>query len=135
MLVVRSSLTAAQIVEGLRVSARPHVTSPVIGDCSNANPGRCICTTSTCGAGLLDVPEALRYAQDPTGYAAPAPITVVIDNAEVRAAAALGPDRPANSGSGDDDDDDSGVSGGALGWPWLAALALAVVAVRRARRG
>jgi serine protease len=134
MLAVRPSLTASQIVDGLRASARPHVTSSVIEDCSSANPGRCICTTSTCGAGLLDVPEALRYAQDPTGYTAPTPTTVEIDNAEVRAAAALGADRPANSGA-DDDDDGGGVSGGALGWPWLAALALAVAAVRRARRG
>ncbi len=135
MLAVRPSLSAAQLIDGLRASARPHVTSPVIGSCSNANPGRCICTTATCGAGLLDVPEALRYAQDPAGYTPLARTGAVIDNTEVRAAAALGADRPANSGSDDDDDDDSGVSGGALGWPWLAALALAVCAVRRARRG
>lgn len=132
MLAVRPTLTAAQLIDGLRLSARPHVTSPLIDSCSNANPGRCICTTATCGAGLLDVPEALRYAGDPGGYSAPARIGAVIDNDEVRAAADLGADRVANSGS-DDGDGDSGVSGGALGWPWLAALALAVWAVRRSR--
>ena len=39
---------------------------------------------------LLDVPEALRYAADPGGYTAPARSGAVIDNPEVRAAAALG---------------------------------------------
>ncbi|HSV68620.1 MAG TPA: S8 family serine peptidase [Methylibium sp.] len=133
MLAARPSLSAAQLIDGLRLSARPHVTSPVIGACSSANPGRCICSASTCGAGLLDVPEALRYASDPSSYSAPARTGAVIDNAEVRSAAALGADRPANSGS-DDDDEDSGISGGALGWPWLAALWLAVGAVWALRR-
>ena len=131
MLTVRPSLSAAQLIDGLQRSARPHVSSPVIKTCSDANPGRCICTTSTCGAGLLDVPEALRYAADPAGYTALTLSPAVIDNTEVRAAADLGTDRPANpaaEGTG------SGISGGALGWPWLLALAAAVVLVHRARQ-
>lgn len=129
MLAVQPALSATQLIDGVRLSARPHVTSPVIEACSNANPGRCICTTATCGAGLLDVPEALRYASDPDGYVPLARSGAVIDNNEVRAAADLGLDRDASATSADD----GGVSGGALGWPWLVALALAIWAVRRSR--
>ncbi len=65
MLSVNPNLTAAQIEQGLRLSARPHVSStlPGVAACSNANPGRCLCTTATCGAGILDAPQALAYAQ------------------------------------------------------------------------
>ena len=131
MLTVRPSLSAAQLIGGLQRSARPHVSSPVIKACSDANPGRCICSTSTCGAGLLDVPEALRYAADPAGYTALTLSPAVIDNAEVRAAADLGADRPANAAP---ESADRGISGGALGWPWLLALGAAVWLVRRAGR-
>lgn len=137
MLAVNPTLTATQLIEGIERSARLHVISPVIGACSDANPGRCICTTSTCGAGLLDVPEALRYAaalRDSVVYTPPNQSAVVIDNPEVRAAAALGADLPPNSVSPAPSDSGGGGSGGALGWPWLLALALAVWAARRSRR-
>jgi len=134
MLAVNPTLTATQLIDGIKRSARPHVTSPAIGNCSDANPGRCICTTSTCGSGLLDVDEALRYALDPATYSPPARIGAVIDNAEVQAAAALGADLPPNSVSPAPSDSGGGGSGGALGWPWLVALALAVWAARRSRR-
>jgi serine protease len=62
MLDVNPSLLPDQIEAGLRASARPHVTSNDIGQCSDQNPGRCICTTSTCGAGVVDAYEAVRYA-------------------------------------------------------------------------
>lgn len=68
MLDVNPSLSADEIVNGLRASARPHVTSDLIGICSSANPGRCICTTSTCGAGILDADEAVQYALSPSNY-------------------------------------------------------------------
>jgi len=134
MLAVNPNLTATQLIDGIKRSARPHVTSPVIGSCSDANPGRCLCTTSTCGAGLLDVPEALRFAADPAVYV---PLTLtgaVIDSPEVRAAVAMGADLPPNSVSPAPSDSGGGGSGGALGWPWLLALALAVWAARRSRR-
>jgi serine protease len=136
MLAVNPALTADQLAAGLRASARPHVTSPLIGSCSDLNPGRCICTTSTCGAGLLDVDEALRYAVNPAAYSPPARIGAVIgkDNPEVVAAAALGADLPPNSVSPPPGDSGGGGSGGALGWPWLLALALAVWAAWRSRR-
>jgi len=136
MLSANPGLTHAQIFEGLRLSARPHVTSPSIGACSAANPGRCVCTTSTCGAGILDAPEAVRYAQALLAGEVFTPKrwpTEVIDNAEVDAAVALGPDLPQDSpvvvASG---------GGGALGLTWLLALALATVCLfwveRRQRR-
>lgn len=95
MLSVNPSLDVDHLVAGVTVSARPHVRSPWIGECSFANPGRCLCTTATCGAGMLDAEQALIYASDPQAYAVPARQAEVIDNAEVRAAAALGADRPA----------------------------------------
>lgn len=144
MLSQNSALTVDQIEQGLRVSARPHVTSPVPGvaSCSNANPGRCLCTAATCGAGILDVDEALRYA-DAIRLGNPyMPLNrsaASIDTPELRAAAAAGPDRPANpttttpppppppsGGSGS-----SGGGGGAMSAWWLAALGAAVLALRR----
>jgi len=65
MLSVNASLTTSQIINGLRVSARPHVTSTTIGQCSAQNSGRCICTTATCGAGILDAAQSVSYAQNP----------------------------------------------------------------------
>ncbi len=67
MLSVTPALTHQQIVDGLRFSARPHVTSTEVQlpVCSTVASGRCICTTATCGAGLLDAEQALIYAQSP----------------------------------------------------------------------
>jgi len=58
MLALRPSLTPAQIIDGLRQSARPH-------------PANTYCTSAAgagkCGAGLLDANAALAYAQNPGG--------------------------------------------------------------------
>jgi serine protease len=134
MLGVNPSLTAAQINDGLQRSARPHVVSPTIAECSEQNPGRCICTTATCGAGILDAMAALQYAADPAAYVAPNRVPEVIDNPEVDAAVALGADRPSNV-TVPPASTPSGSGGGALGWPWLLALGAAVAALscRRAR--
>lgn len=130
MLGVNPALTAAQIIDGLQRSARPHVVSPKMGQCSELNPGRCICDTSTCGAGVLDAASALEYALNPTGYVAPARQPEVIDNADLDAAIALGADRDANRavafGNPRATAEDAG---GALGLGWLAALAAAVAAL------
>jgi serine protease len=143
MLAVNPALTAAQIEQGLRASARPHVTSslPGVAACSNANPGRCLCTTATCGAGILDVAQALAYAATPGSYVAPAQQAAVINAAELRDAAATGPDRPSNSGGGggggggngggSGGDSGGGGGGGAMSAWWLVALSAAVLALRR----
>jgi serine protease len=96
MLAVHPGLTPQQLFDGLAGSARPHVQSPLLAACSSANPGRCACSTATCGAGLLDAPQALAYAQALAAglpYSAPAWPVVQIDTPELRQAAALGPDR------------------------------------------
>jgi serine protease len=132
MLSVNPNLTHAQIVQGLRASARPHVDSSVAGvaACSDANPGRCLCTTGACGAGILDVVQAIAYARNPATYVAPNWPAVVLDSAELRAAAALGADRPGNvvqppaTGGG---------GGGPMSAGWLLALGAAVAALRRRR--
>jgi serine protease len=127
MLSVNPSLSYAQIVDGLRRSARPHVTSSFIGPCSESNPGRCICTTATCGVGILDAEQAVLYAANPAAYVPPTWPQVRLDSTDIAAAAALGPDRVANvtppppSGGGG--------GGGAWSWPWLLALGLAAWAL------
>lgn len=145
MLSVNPALSWEQIVAGLRATARPHVVSPHIGTCSDANPGRCLCTTATCGAGILDVDTLLRYAAAPEGWVAPARQPERLDNAELAQAAALGPDRPPNAvtpPSGGEDpppapvpgDAGGGGGGGAPGAPaWWLGLLAAVLALRRTK--
>lgn len=134
MVSVNPNLTTAQLIDGLRRSARPHVTSPVIGACANSNPGRCLCTTSTCGAGLMDAAQALAYAANPSGYTAPNWPSVVIDTPELRAAAAQGQDLPSNGLKNDPPINPPGDGGGALGFGWLLGLLAAVAALRRETR-
>jgi serine protease len=130
MLSLNPQLTFDQIQEGLRLSARPHATSPKIGLCSDANPGRCICTTDTCGVGILDAERALIYA---SGLVLPQIQAAVIDNADVDAALALAPqDRPSNI-SPPVVDGGGGGGGGAFGAFWLLALATAATALRALR--
>jgi serine protease len=134
MLSVNPALSADQLHAGLALTARPHVTSPHIGACSSANPWRCLCTTTTCGAGLLDVEQALLYARDPATYVAPAWTAAVLNNTETATAAARGADSgsspppppPAAGG---------GSGGGAMQPGWLLALAVASLLLWRSRRG
>ncbi|MES2957249.1 MAG: S8 family serine peptidase [Pseudomonadota bacterium] len=123
MLSVNPALSLVEIEQGLVRSARPHVTSGVAGfdQCSADNPGRCVCTTSTCGAGILDATQALLYAASPGSYVAPAALGAVLDTPELRSAVAGGPDRPARV--------DGGGGGGAVGAFWLLALACATLAL------
>ena len=129
MLGLNPALSHEQLVQGLRQSARPHVTSPTMAECSDRNPGRCICTTATCGAGILDAERALMLVG---GLVLPPLLPQVIDNADLDAALQLAPqDRPSNvvevSGSGD------GGGGGAYGGFWLLALATAALTLRLLR--
>jgi serine protease len=135
MLAVDPALTAEELVDGLTASARPHVRAPLMGDCGPAHPGRCACTTSTCGAGILDAPQALAYAQALAAgqsYLRPNWPVEIIDTPELRAAVALGPDREAAT----DQNDGGGGSGGGATEPWAAAalgLACLALAPRRLR--
>ena len=130
MLAVNASLTVDQLIDGVQRSARPHVVAPRIAACSDQNPGRCVCTTATCGAGILDAPQALAYAADPAAYVAPNRTPETIDNADVDAAVALGADLPPNTAvSTDGATAESG--GGAFGAAWLVLLLAAVAALGR----
>lgn len=131
MLSVNPQLGADQLIHGLRRSARPHVGSslPGVAACSADNPGRCLCTAATCGAGLLDVTQALLYARDPAAYVAPVWPPQLIDGPELAQAAALGPDRdpvapPSVTASG---------GGGASSLAWLLGLLAATLALRPRR--
>jgi serine protease len=120
MLSLDPALGPADLVRGLQASARPHVQSALMAACSSDNPGRCLCTTGTCGAGILDADEALRWAQVAAAgqaYQAPSWPQVMIDSSELRAAVALGPDREATAGnsSGSSTGGDSGGGGGGFG--------------------
>jgi serine protease len=136
MLSLNPALTADQIVTGLKVSSRPHVTSsvPGFGTCSDANPGRCLCTVMTCGAGMLDVTQALAYSAavaQGAAYTPPNWPLVSLDGIpELLAAAAAGPDRQATS---QPPPPPSSAGGGAMGAVWLLALVSAAWALRRGR--
>ena len=141
MLDVNPGLNATQIIEGLKVSSRPHVITNLMGACSQSNPGRCICTESTCGAGILDAPQALLYAQNPGAYfRSRIPVDLSTDNAAVAAAissavAQSAQDRAANppaaTSAGNSSTSAGGGGGGALSlwdllllpmlglWAWL----------------
>lgn len=101
MLAVNPALTVAQLAEGLTRSARPHVQVPLLGECSlGQRPGRCSCTTRTCGAGLLDADQALAYAAAPASYTAPAAAPVMLADSRIQACALkLGPLPPSPGAS------------------------------------
>jgi serine protease len=126
MLSANPGLSVAQLIDGVRRSARPHVVSAQMGTCSAQDPGRCACTTDTCGAGILDAQQALLYALNPAAYVAPARQAMVVDSRELSAAVALGPDLPPNEAAAVAD---SGGGGGAPGWAWLMLLAGALAAL------
>ncbi|HSI58667.1 MAG TPA: S8 family serine peptidase [Ideonella sp.] len=137
MLAAHPGLAAEQIRAGLAASARPHVQSPRMAVCSSANPGRCLCSTGTCGAGILDAEQAVAYAQALAGaqaYQAPNWAIEQIDTAELASAVALGPDREAAAGATPPSSGSGASSGGSTGGggsgPWLLALmALALAAL------
>lgn len=148
MLAVNPSLTLAQIETGLKASARPHVAVPALGTCSAlTNFSRCACTTGTCGAGILDAPQALAYAAAPASYVAPTRGAVSLSGSAIdQCAAAMGlptttpttpvtpttpttPATPVASTSGG-----GGGGGGAMDLRWMALLGLAIVGVLRSQR-
>ena len=70
MLSVRPALTPAEVMSMLKKTARPFVTSGATADTkqcvapkSNVDQLECYCTTSTCGAGMLDASAAVLAAQ------------------------------------------------------------------------
>jgi serine protease len=130
MLSVNPQLSVERLIAGVTVTARPHVRSPWLAACGFDNPGRCLCGTSSCGAGILDAEQALIYAADPDAYAVPARQAEVLDNDELRAAAAQGADRPAAA----PDVPEPATGGGSIDALALAALLAALAAPSAPRR-
>ena len=64
MLGTQPALTRDDLAALLRASVRPHTVNPVLPTCQPAlaTQGECNCTTSACGAGLLDAGRALAAA-------------------------------------------------------------------------
>jgi len=62
MLSANPQLSVPQIIGGLQTTARPHVQAAGLPLCSVNDFEACVCTTSTCGAGVLDAEAAVRYA-------------------------------------------------------------------------
>ena len=140
MLAVNPQLTAQQIEQGLRASARPHAAVPLLGDCAAGNAGRCACTAATCGAGLLDADQALAYAAAPSVYQPPVRQAVVLADERLRACAiALGrlvelpPPGPAPSPA-PSPAPAANSGGGALHPGWLLGLTWAVWGLWPTRR-
>jgi len=129
MLSVNPGLTVDQLIAGLSASARPHVQSPWLASCSAENSASCLCTTATCGAGMLDAEQALLYARDPASYVAPARAAEVLDNPEIAAASMATPQASPRQPEREDN-----TGGGALGGCWLLLLATAVCALTVAPR-
>jgi len=127
MLSVNPDLGVHELIAGLRASARPHVESPWLDACSSDNSATCLCSSATCGAGMLDAEQALFFARDPSGYTAPARRAEVLDNPELAAASQV---KPQGSPHAPSESDDTG--GGALSLAWLLALAAALAALRAA---
>jgi serine protease len=64
MLAVKPSLSSVDVAYRIMQSATPFPTSgPAV--CSSTNRDNCRCTTSTCGAGVLDAEAALTLALNP----------------------------------------------------------------------
>lgn len=142
MLAVEPALTVGQLEDGLRRSARPFVNVPLLGNCSLAdNRARCACTTATCGAGMLDADEALRFAAAPAAYGPPVRSAPTLRDSRIEACAVLlgrpipepeppppppTPQPPATGGGG---------GGGATSPGWLIGLMLATAWLARTRHG
>jgi serine protease len=137
MLSVNPHLSLTELIHGLRVSARAHVTSTVPGvlACSADNPGRCLCTQQTCGAGILDAVQALVYARAPGAYMPAVTEPASIDTPELRALAAKGQDRESTELQArsplDAAQDDTG--GGALSALFVLLMCGAATGMRRRR--
>ncbi|MGQ2924453.1 MAG: S8 family serine peptidase [Hydrogenophaga sp.] len=65
MLAVNPSLSPRQLIERMKAGVRPHVPMTGLPVCGTAGVGPCACTTTTCGAGLLDANLSVALATGP----------------------------------------------------------------------
>lgn len=133
MLAVDPGLGVDQVVAGLGASARPHLQSTLLPACSAAEPGRCICDRMQCGVGVLDVRQALQYAQGPASYVPVAWPHIELAAGALETAVALGPDGGVQPAALVAPADPPDAGGGALAPWWLVGLLAAVAALRVGR--
>jgi serine protease len=106
MLAANPNLTAAQVISALKSSARPFPAPPGVVSCTDSTATttqggiECGCTTSTCGAGMLDAYGAVLAAMgdpaNPTKLPAPTPISPPLIPPQTSQIASL----PPSSGGG-----------------------------------
>lgn len=65
MLAVNPFLSPRQLIERMKAGARPHVALGGLAACGAPGAGDCNCTTSACGAGLLDANTSVQLATGP----------------------------------------------------------------------
>ncbi len=70
MLAVNSSLTPTALIDRMKAGARPHVDAGQ-GVCTLPASALCNCTTTSCGAGLLDASASVQLATGPAVIIAP----------------------------------------------------------------
>lgn len=70
MLAVNDALTPLALIERMKLAARPH-ENVARGACALPSSGLCKCTTTTCGAGLLDAAVSLQIATGPAAIISP----------------------------------------------------------------
>lgn len=129
MLARQPTLTPSEVLSLLRSTSRPFVSSGgSTGTAQCQAPGstvqdECYCTTSTCGAGMLDTAAAVAAAT-PTPTPAPTPTPTPAPTPTPT------PTPVATTSTG------GGGGGGATGLGWLLGLGLASLALgRQPRRG
>ena len=71
MLAVNGSLTPSALIERMRAGARSHENNPMLPTCTLPSGNLCNCTTTTCGAGLLDASTAVQLATGPAAVITP----------------------------------------------------------------
>lgn len=70
MLAVNPAITPAQLIARMQAGVRPHTVSSQFAACGGTSAGVCNCTTSTCGAGLLDAERSVALATGPAAVIA-----------------------------------------------------------------
>jgi serine protease len=75
MLAINHAITPAQLMARMQAGVRPHTVSGQLAACGGVSASVCNCTTTTCGAGLLDAERAVALATGPAAVIE-APATV-----------------------------------------------------------
>lgn len=115
MLSVNPDLSVDQLIQGLKQTSRAHASFAGLSDCQpNVDQGACNCTTTSCGAGVLDADGAVAWAASTSGEWTG------------------NPDDGNGNGGGDEGNGDSG--GGAMGGPWSLGLGAAILLLMAGRR-